>query len=174
MSDIGDKLTPMLERLVEKVSKMRPIPPCDSPRDKSWEKVDKLILKVMKTMKEKGFKRPLHPLSETLLDMACKDLIDNNGVATEAVQALAFRVFDTRLLVDEFSRMKKIAVGIREEAKGRKVEEGISPHFPPQNAAFVPPCLAQDRRLYDDSAAAITKKFANELRWRGMLPAKKG
>lgn len=167
---MADPLIPMLQRMTEKVSKMRPIPPTDNLLDQSWDKVDKLIIKTMKAMKDKGVERPLHPLSETLFDMACQDVIDNGLKTTPALQAVAYRAMDTRLLVDEFGRMRQVAVMIRDVARG-KSDEKVPPNFPPRHPVLIPPCF--DERVYDNSAAGVVETFANELRKRGVLPSKK-
>jgi hypothetical protein len=156
--------------MVEKVSKMKPVPPCDNLFDLSWSKVDKLIIKMMKAMKEKGEERPLHNLSVTLGDMSSQDVIDHKGESTPAVQAVAYRALDTRLLVDEFGRMREMAVAIRAVAQGQDVKVP-SPHFPPNCLVLIPPCF--DEKVYDDSAAGIVWTFAEELRKRGVLPPRK-
>jgi len=169
---MADSVRLMLGRLVEKVSKMRPIPPCDNLFDSSWGKVDKLILKTMRAMMDKGgIERPLHPLSEILFDMAMEDVAKNHPNTTYAIQAVAYRAMDTRLLVDEFGRMRNMAVAIRDVARGVKGAKVPSPHFPPKHPVLIPPCF--DGKVYDDDAASIVSTFAGELRKREILPAKK-
>lgn len=163
-------LVPLLNRMVEKISKMKPIPPCDNLFDQSWGKVDKLILKTMKAMKERGVERPLHPLSETFFDMAMQDVIDNYPDTTQALQTAAYRALDTRLLVDEFGRMRHMAVLIRNAARGEKVEFPFH-DFPPKTDAMIPPCFTKE--VYNDSAAGVVSRFAEELRDRGILPPRK-
>jgi hypothetical protein len=170
---MSEKFILMLERLVGKVSNMRPIPPCDNLFDSSWGKVDKLILKTVKIMKDKGVERPLHLFSEAIFDMAMKDVATNSDTS-QALQAVAYRVMDTRLLVDEFGRMRQMAVAIRDVARGRKDVKIPSPHFPPKNPALIPPCFSVgDINVYDDSAVGVVNSFARELRERGILPAQK-
>lgn len=161
----------MLTRMVEKVSKMRPIPPTDNLFDPSWGKVDKLILKTMKAMKDRGVQRPLHPLSETFFDMSLKDVADNglDGVSP-GLQAAAYRAMDTRLLVDEFVRMKAEASAIIAVARGEDVKVPFA-NFPPESPAMIPPSF--DVSVYNDSAVGIVSTFAEELRKRGILPPKK-
>lgn len=166
---MNEELVPLLTRMAEKVGNMRPIPPCENLFDQSWGKVDKLILKTMKAMMKKGVERPLHPFSETFFDMAMQDLIDN-AETTPGLQAAAFRVMDTRLLVDEFGRMRQMAVLIREAARGEDVEFPFH-DFPPKFPSMTPPCFTQE--VYDNSAAAVVSRFADELRDRGILPPRK-
>lgn len=164
----------MVERMVERVSNMRPIPPCDDLFDASWSKVDKLVLKSMKAMKERGVERPLHPLSEALVDMAVRDFVENKETSP-GLQALAYRVMDIRLLVDEFMRMKGIAGAIHGVAKGRKgAKEPDEQFFRPDSPAVIPPCFANESwDVYDDSAIGIVNRFREVLVSRGILPAKR-
>jgi hypothetical protein len=154
----------LLEKMVEKVDGMRPIPPTDDLFDESWGKVDKLILKSIRVAKEKGHKRPLRPMSEELFGMALE------APGKPGVQALAYRMMDMRLLVDEFERMQAEARAIQAVARGQDVKVP-SPHFPPANPALVPPCFV-DRDVYNDSAVGVVSTFAEELRRRGVLPQK--
>jgi len=168
---MDNALVPMLARLVDKVSRMRPIPPCDDLFDPSWGKVDKLIIKTMKAMQEKGVEKPLHPLSNTFLSMALKDVADNGlDNVTPALQAVAYRAMDTRLLVDEFARMRLMTKLIYEAAKGEKVEFPFY-DFPPKHPMMMPPCF--DAEVYNDGAAWVVESFAEELRRRNILPQKK-
>lgn len=169
---MSEQLVPMLQRLTDKVANMRPVPPCDNLFDYSWGKVDKLILKTMKAMQEKGVKRPLHPLSETLLEMSLKDVAENYPKVSQALQTVTYRAMDTRLLVDEFSRMRQVAVAIRDISKGRKGVKEPPPDFPPESPAMVPPCFV-GRDVYNDGASWVVETFAEELRARGILPQKK-
>jgi hypothetical protein len=155
----------LLFKMVKKVDGMRPIPPVDDLFDKEWEKVDKLIMKSIRIAKDKGHERPLRPMSEALFGMA----LESPG--KPGVQALAYRIMDTRLLVDEFERMRAEARAIHDVARGKDVEVP-SPHFPPANPALVPPCFV-DRDVYNDSAVGVVSTFAEELRRRGVLPPAK-
>lgn len=168
---MDENLVPMLSRMAEKVSKMRPVPPTDNLMDPTWSKVDKLILKTMKVMKDRGVKRPLHPLSETFFDMAMQDVVDNYPETTPGLQAVAYRAMDTRLLVDEFGRMRAEANAIMSVARGEKDVKVPFANFPPESPALIPPCF--DERVYNDSAVGIVTTFAEELRKREILPPKK-
>jgi hypothetical protein len=106
----------------------------------------------------------LRPISEELFGMA----LESPG--EPGVQTMAYRMMDTRLLVDEFERMKREARAIHDVARGRDVEVP-SPHFPPASPARVPPCFV-DRDVYNDSAVGVVSTFAEELRRRGVLPPK--
>jgi len=163
-------LVPVLSRMVDKVSRMRPIPSCDDLFDQSWGKVDQLILKVMKAMKEKGLDRPLHPLSETLFDMAMQDVAEHFPETNQALQAATYRAMDTRLLVDEFGRMRQMAVLIRDAAEGKEVKFPFH-NFPPESPAMIPPSFTPS--VYEGTAVDIVDAFADELRNRKILPPRK-
>jgi hypothetical protein len=167
---MSPSLRPMLERLVDKVSRMRPIPPTDNLFDSSWEKVDQLLMKTMKYMKDKGVERPLRPLSEELFGMALESpIVPGKPVPrSQAVQAVAYRAMDNRLLVDEFQRMRAEARAIRDVAQGKDVEVPFM-DFPPASPARVPPCFV-DRGVYNNSAAGVVGTFGDELRRRGLIP----
>lgn len=160
----------MLTRMVEKVSKMKPIPPTDNLLDPTWDKVDRLVLKTIKAVKERSGGRPLYPVAETLLDMAMQDVVDHYPQTSLALQAVAYRVLDTRLIVDEFLRMKDEASAIVAVAKGEDVKVPFA-NFPPSNPVMIPPSF--DERVYDDSAVGVVSTFAEELRKRGILPPRK-
>jgi hypothetical protein len=161
----------MLERMVDKVSRMKPIPPCNNLLDKDWDKVDKLILKTIKAMKNNDVERPLRPLALTLFEMSMQDVIDNGLKTSKALQTVAYRALDTWLIAEEFGRMRQMAVAIRDAARGQEVEIP-SPHFPPENPIMIPPSFV-GRDVYNDSAAGIVESFADEMRNRGLLPPRK-
>lgn len=90
--------------IAEKTGRMKPVPPCDDLRDETWAKVDKLVKQALDAMVKAEVKQPLHRLSEIAVEEAFAD-------PDKGVQTAAYRIMDTRLLVDESRRVRGILTG---------------------------------------------------------------
>ena len=118
----------MISKVGEKVSRMRPMPvikdwqnacvpgtyrtgedgesQCVSvmSEDPAWEKVDKIIVKVLDTMKQRGVKSPLTELQEAAFATALRE--EDRGV-----QLFAWRLLNTRHFVVEYGRLRTVVAG---------------------------------------------------------------
>ena len=152
----------MLDRMIEKVQTMRPIPPCEDLEADTWGKVDELLLKTLKLMKERDVEQPMNALSEALFDIAARDVDFDT-----ATQAVAYRAMDMRLLVDEYRRLqgilKDIEKGNREPWK----------YFYPSPLTMIPPSIGEE--VYREyMPEAVLRNVAGKLRKRGVLKGQKG
>jgi hypothetical protein len=153
----------MLDKMVDKVRHMRPIPPCDDLEADSWGKVDKLIKKALDVMKDRGgVERPMHVLSEALFDIAARD-----ANLDRAIQTTAYRALDTRLLTDEYGRLRRV---IGEIAEGKR--EVIDPFFPPR-LWQVPPSVGESA-YHNEPPLEVLKTIAGKLRRRSILGGQGG
>lgn len=95
----------LIVRAVDKVGRMRPIPPNEDFSDEAWAKVDVIIKKALMFMRQHKEPSPLQKLMAYLIEWAFKD-IENAGL-----QALAGRCLDTWLLTYESRRLGAILRG---------------------------------------------------------------
>lgn len=154
---------PMLDKLIDKVRHMRPIPPCDDLGAESWGKVDRLLKKTLDVMKDRvNVERPMHVLSEALFDIAARD-----GSLDPAIQATAYRALDTRLLTDEYGRLRRV---ISEITEGKRE---VIASFYPKYLWMVPPSVGETR-YGNDSPLEVLKTIAGNLRRRSILGAQGG
>jgi len=148
--------------MIDKVRHMRPIPPCDDLEAESWGKFDKLLKKNLDVMKARDVERPMHVLSEALFDIAARD-----GKLDQGIQTTAYRALDTRLLTDEYGRLRRV---IQEIADGkREVIDSFFPKFLWQ----IPPSVG-DQAYRDNAPLAVLKTIAGHLRRRSILGVQRG
>ena len=154
---------PMLDNLILKVGNMRPIPPCDDTEAESWGKVDRLLKKTLDIMKDRAkVERPMHVLSEALFDIAARD-----GDLDPAIQTTAFRALDTRLLTDEYGRLRRVVQEVADDKRE------VTASFYPKHLWQVPPSVGE--KLYGtDSPLGVLKTIAGKLRRRSILKGQGG
>jgi len=75
-------------KALDKIARMKPVPPNDDLNDPSWGKVDKLIKRLLNWLKEDDVSKPMDLLQRNTFDLACVNL-------APPVQILAWRTLDT-------------------------------------------------------------------------------
>lgn len=148
---------PMLDRMIERVQTMRPIPPCEDLEADTWGKVDKLLMKTLKLMKDRDVEQPMHALSEALFDIAARDVEFD-----KATQTVAYRAMDMRLLTDEYRRLQGV---LRNTKEGNREPWK---HFYPSPLTMIPPSIGEE--VYRECMPeAVLRNIAGKLRRRGVL-----
>ena len=72
--------------------------------DSAWGKVDKLIVKALDALRERGVQSPLAELQDAAFHAAL-------GSEDRGLQLFAWRILNTRYFVEEYGRIRKVASG---------------------------------------------------------------
>lgn len=142
-----------LGKALDKIARMKPVPPNDDLNDPTWGKVDKLIKRLLNWLKEDEVSKPMDLLQRNTFDLACSNL-------APPVQTLAWRCMDTWLLIYESRRIRGILAS----------DEPWNLTRPP-SPVYVPPSV--DESLYLGGPKDALETINGKLRERGLIKSRR-
>ena len=139
-----------INKAIDKIAHMRPVPPNDDLNDPTWGKVDKLIKRLLNWLTEDGAPKPIDVLKDATWNLAMKNL-------APPVQTFAYRVLDTWLLIYESRRIRGITTSKREFCR-------------PPHPVWIPPSV--DESVYLGDAQGVIDVIHGKLKDREIIKTK--
>jgi len=140
-------------KALDKIARMKPVPPNDDLNDPSWGKVDKLIKRLLNWLKEDDVSKPMDLLQRNTFDLACVNL-------APPVQILAWRTLDTWLLIYESRRIRGILASDEPYMLCR-----------PSHPVLIPPSVEES--IYLETTQDALGTINGKLRERGLIKSRR-